>query len=108
MSVAPNTPFDEFRKAIDESAESIRGMHKQVAYAYLNLGDLKKASRALDLAMNLKLEFLAVKSTEKPKPKLPAKLIVSIMKADIDAAKSPADFRKVASVERNGFPALKK
>ena len=53
MSVAPNAPFDEFRKAMEESAESIRGMHKQLAFAYMNLGDLKKASRSLDLAMNL-------------------------------------------------------
>ena len=108
MSVAPNAPFDEFRKAMEESAESIRGMHKQLAFAYMNLGDLKKASRALDLATNLKLEILAVKPSETQKPKLPAKLIVNITKADIDAAKSPEDFRKLATVERSGFPALKK
>ena len=108
MSVAPNAPFDEYRKAMEESAESIRGMHKQLAFAYMNLGDLKKASRSLDLAMNLKLEILALKSTEKPRPKLPAKIIVSASKVDIDSAKTLQDFRKVATVERSGFPTAKK
>ncbi len=108
MSVISGASLEAFRKAMDESAESTRGMHRQLAVAYANLGDLKKASRALDLAINLKLEILAAKATEKPKPKLPAKIIVSVTKADIDSAKTSDEFRKVATVERSGFPAPKK
>lgn len=85
---------------------SIRGMYKDLSQAYLKLDQLDQASKALGLAKTFRIEF--AKSPAAPKPKLPAKLIVSILKSDIDSAKSLDDFRKVTTVERSGFPALKK
>lgn len=102
IRVAPGKLDEDFRNGVEAMTESIRGVHTQLAVTYANLGDLKKAKRALELATNFKIEIDS-SETEKPRPKLPAKLIVSALKADIDAAKTPGDFRKAVTVERTGF-----
>ena len=107
IRVAPGKLDEPFRNGVEAMVESIRGVHTSLAVAYANLNDLKKAKRSLDLAINFKIEINS-SETELPRPKLPAKMIVSITKADIDAAKSAEDFRKASTVERSGFPALKK
>lgn len=108
VSAAAGTPHDTIVKELKESEAAVRGMYKQLAASQLQLGELDKAKKSLELATSLKIELYEAKSTEKPRPKLPAKIIVSALKADIDSAKTLDDFRKVATVERSGFPTPKK
>ena len=104
--IAPEgTAEDDFKRMRILQA-SIRDHYKDLSQAYLKLEQLERASKALELAKTFRIEF--AKSPVAAKPKLPAKLIVSVMKADIDAAKSLEETRKATSIERSGFPGVKK
>ena len=102
------TESEAYLRAMRESEAAIRGMFQQLALAYLQLGEPDKAKAALGQATGLKLELAAPKPAGHAVPRFPAKLIVSVTKADIDAAKSLEEFRKAVSVERTGFPEPKK
>ena len=100
--IAPEgTAEDDFQRMRLLQA-SIRGYYKELSQAHLKLEQLEPASKALELAKTFRIEF--AKSPAAAKPKLPAKIIVSVTKADIDAAKTLDEFRKATTVERSGFP----
>ena len=104
--IAPEGTADDDFNRMRIFQASIRNYYKDLSQAHLKLEQLEQASKALELAKTFRIEF--AKSLTAAKPKLPAKLIVSVTKADIDAAKTPGDFRKAITVDRTGFPRVKK
>ncbi len=108
MSIPEGTQKEDLRKLVTDAETTVRTTFGQLALAYFETSEPGKAKAALERALNFKIDDSPHPRDDKPKPKLPAKLIVSVLKAEIDSAKTLDDFRKVAMVERSGFPALKK
>ena len=87
----------------DELQKGVRDAMKTYAKALLLADQPERAKEALEMATG----FVAVEVTPTTVPAsstTPAKLIVSVTKADIDAAKDAAAFKKAVKVERLNFP----
>lgn len=104
FSFPPNVPHKDATTAIQDMTASVRGTYKSLAAAYLQLGHLDDAKAALEKATSIQIESVSAKSAERLKPVGPAKLVLSVAKADL-AAKDAAAFKKAVAVERLNFPA---
>ena len=68
-------------------------------------GDLAQSGRAAEYALATEFVVLEVTPTTVPaKNTAPAKLVLTVSKADIDAAKDAAAFKKLVKAERVNFP----
>jgi len=103
LTFPPTISAAEVSKVIAETQASVRASYKSLAAAYLQTNELDKARAALERAMTLKVE-LATAGAEKAKPRLPAKLVLSVTKADIDRNPKLEELRKAAVIETTGFP----
>ncbi len=89
-----------------ELQKGVRDAYAKLAQAFLAAGDAEKAQAALDMARKFKIELAAADAPAKEKSvPVPAKLVISVAKADLDrAGDDPAAFRKAVKVETVGFP----
>ena len=117
LTAPANTPYKDVTAALEEMTGSIRATYKSLAAAYLALGHLEDAKQALEKATSVRVELGTGSTGDTPKAVGPAKLILSVAKADL--AKKPntdgmewvkvvpflqAEFRKLVTVERINFP----
>jgi hypothetical protein len=90
-----------------ELQKGVRDAYAKLAQAWLAAGDADKAQAALDMARKFKVEVAtaeAADAREKTLP-VPAKLAVSVAKADLDKAGDDVTaLRKAVRVELTGFP----
>lgn len=88
--------------------EKVAEAYRTLATAYLNGGNLNDAKRCIELSLKMDIK-LDGENASKGTP-VPAKIILSVKKFHLDAAKtlSPADFRKGVTVETVGMTAMKK
>jgi hypothetical protein len=90
-----------------ELQKGVRDAYAKYAQALLAAGEVDRANSALDMARKFKVELAsttAAPAREKEVP-VPAKLVISVAKADVDkAADDPAAFKKAVKVETVGFP----
>ncbi len=103
-----NVKTADLDAAIKELHASVTSAYRSLAQAYIGVGNLDEAKRALELAQKIELKF-----DGDPKPKgtpVPAKILLSVKKSHLDAAEklSPAEFRKGVTVETVGLTAIKK
>jgi tetratricopeptide (TPR) repeat protein len=103
LSAPANTPYKDVTAALEEMTGGIRAAYKSLAAAYLHLGHLEDAKQALEKATAVRVELGTGSTGDTPKAVGPAKLILSVAKADA-AAKDVAAFKKVLAVERVNFP----
>ncbi len=90
---------DQRVKLTEEFQKEIRDAMASFAKALMLNNEIESAKQALALATEfVVLEVSPTKST--PSPIGPAKLIVTVTKADLDAAKTFAELKKAAKVER--------
>jgi hypothetical protein len=86
--------------------KNVADVRKKLAQTLLAAGDLDAAKRALDAAIATKVEV--GQAGEKPAQTVPvpAKLVLTVKKSDLDQAErlSAADFRKLVIVETVGLP----
>jgi hypothetical protein len=100
------TPVQQGEMAA-ELQKGIRDAYARLAQARITAGDIDRAQNAIEMARNFKVELMAgttapAKGTEIP---VPAKLIVSIGKGDLDrAGDDTAAIKTAAKVETTGFP----
>lgn len=94
----------ELRKEFaDELQKRVREAMKNYAKALLLADQPERAKEALEMATGFTV--LEVTPTTVPATSTaPAKLIVSVTKADIDGAKDAAAFKKAVKMERVNFP----
>lgn len=100
--ISKNTEWKEAAVAVEEMTTSVRNALKSLATAYLQLGKLDDAKEATETAVSFRIGIAPTQPAAKPVG--PAKLILSVSKADADA-KDLAGFKKVVAVERVHFPA---
>lgn len=103
-----NMKWADLEASLKELQANVTSAYRSLAQAYIGVGNLDEAKRALELAQKLELKF-----DGDPKPKgtpVPAKIILSVKKFHLDAAGTltPADFRKGVTVETVGLTAIKK
>lgn len=103
LSAPANTPYKDVTAALEEMTGSIRATYKSLAAAYLALGHLEDAKQALEKATSVRVELGTGSTGDTPKAVGPAKLILSVAKADL-TAKDAAAFKKAVTVERVNFP----
>jgi hypothetical protein len=87
----------------DELQKGVRDAMKNYAKALLLSDQADRAKEALDMATGFTVLEVSPISTPASST-APAKLIVSVSKADIDAAKDAAALKKTVKVERLNFP----
>jgi hypothetical protein len=102
-SSSPEPIGEEFRKAITDAR---RKLAMAILATATSPADLDAGRKVLDLAANTKVTFVGSASSPKPTVSVPAKLILSVKKADLDQADklSAAEFRKLVTVETVGLP----
>lgn len=97
LTAEQRTQYDE------EFQKGVRDAMKNYAKALLLADQPEKAKEALDMAVGFVV--LEVTPTTVPaKSTAPAKLILTVRKTDIDAAKDAAAFKKAVKAERVNFP----
>lgn len=109
-SLAPpkNVKPADWDSALKDLHASVTAAYRSLAQAYIGVGNLDEAKRALELAQKIELKF---DGESKPKgTPVPAKIVLSVKKFHLDAAGTltPADFRKGVTVEMVGLNAIKK
>lgn len=87
----------------DELQKGVRDAMKSYAKALLMADQPERAKQALDMAVGFVVLEVSPISTPASST-APAKLIVSVSKADIDPAKDAAALKKAVKVERLNFP----
>ncbi len=91
-----------------ELQKGVRDAYRNLAQAWLAAGDADKAQAALDMARKFKIEMTTGSGSASTPTKgipVPAKLVVTVAKADIDKAGDDlAAFKKAVKVETIGFP----
>jgi hypothetical protein len=92
-------------KAVEELQTRVRQLYQGIAMAQIALQDVDGAKASLEFAQNFKI--VIVNQTPTAKPRLPAKLIVSVAAGDLAKAADYAAFQKLAKVELQNFPAPK-
>lgn len=109
ISVPKNMKMADVTEGIKELHKNVTGTYRSLAQAYLAVGNFDEAKRAIDLAQRIKIELSSSEKRERATP-VPAKIILTVKKAHLDAAEklSPADFRKGVGVEIVGMTATKK
>ncbi len=101
---APATFTAEQKKQYaDELQKGVRDAMKNYAKALLLADQTERAKEALDMATGFVVLEVTPISTP-AKNTAPAKLILSVSKADIDIAKDAAALKKVVKAERLNFP----
>jgi hypothetical protein len=101
---APTTfTAEQKRQYADELQKGVRDAMKNYAKALLLSDQPDRAKEALDMATGFVVLEVSPISTP-AKSTGPAKLILTVGKADIDAAKDAAAFKKAVKVERLNFP----
>ncbi|OWK44445.1 tetratricopeptide repeat protein [Fimbriiglobus ruber] len=106
MSAPPRMTPAQVSELIGEHQQNVRGIYRQLALAWLTVGDLDRSQAALDQSRKFRIEL-----ADKADPAaaaavlVPAKLIISVAKADLDkAGGDPSAFRKAVKIETIGFP----
>lgn len=118
LSFPPSVSHKDATAAIQDMTTSVRTIYKALAASYLQLGHVDDAKAALEKATSLTVKVSEAKAADTPKAVGPAKLILSVAKADL--MKKPntdgmewvkvvpflqAEFKKAVTVERVNFPA---
>ncbi|QEL15910.1 tetratricopeptide repeat protein [Limnoglobus roseus] len=100
--------YADVQAAAQEVQKSVTTAYRSLAQAYIGVGNLDAAKRALELAQGLKVELSGAK-TGAATP-VPAKILLTVKKGHLDAAEklSPAEFRKGVTVEMVGMTPMKK
>jgi hypothetical protein len=101
--IAPTKLTPEQRNQVAEDFQTtVREATARYAKALVLADKPDEAKKALELAT----EFVVLEVTPAtaPSPTAPAKLIVSVSKADVDGAKDAAAVKKAVKVERVNFP----
>lgn len=101
VTLPANVAWDDVKLALLDLRKGVRGAYKSLATVYLQLGEVEKSKAALTLVTAFEL---SVKNAGEPKPLLPAKMIVTVPKAEVTRAGEYADFLKTMKVERTNFP----
>lgn len=107
VTPSPTLTAEQRKQFADELQKAVRDAMKNYAKALLLADQPDRAKEALDMATGF-VVLEVTPTTVPPSATGPAKLIVSVTKTDIDAAKDAAAFKKVVKVERVNFPDAKK
>ncbi|HET6573403.1 MAG TPA: tetratricopeptide repeat protein [Fimbriiglobus sp.] len=94
---------DSMKALAREAQKEVRAAYAKLAQAHLAAGDTDKAAAALDMARKFTVELAAAPSKEGAVP-VPAKLVISVARADLDKAGDLTAFKKAVRVELTGFP----
>lgn len=94
-------------KYADELQKGVRDAMKNYAKALLLADQPERAKEALEMATGF-IVLEVTPTTVPAKNTAPAKLLVSVTKADIDAAKDAAAVKTAVKAERVNFPDVKK
>jgi tetratricopeptide (TPR) repeat protein len=94
----------QVQSMVAELQSGVRSSFKQLAQAYLAAGDTEKAAAALELARNFTAQLPSRAELTLKGVHVPAKLVISIAKADTEKATTEEAFRKAVKVEVTGFP----
>ncbi len=95
--------------ALKDLHASVTSAYRSLAQAYIGVGHLDEAKRALELAQKLELKFDDGAAKPKGTP-VPAKIVLSVKKSHLDKADalSPAEFRKGIQIETTGLSTIGK
>jgi len=95
-----------FPAVLDEMKRGVAEARRKLAYALLAAGDADAAKKALDASFQVVIEAADTAAPSPPAVPVPAKLVLSVKKADLDRADklSAAEFRKLVSLETVGLP----
>lgn len=109
IAVPKNMKIADVTDGVKELHKNVTGAYRSLAQAYIAVGNLDDAKRAIDLAQRIKIELSASEKRERATP-VPAKIILTVKKSHLDAAEklTAADFRKGISVEILGMSAATK
>lgn len=94
------------RAIVTELVPKVQDAYAKLAQAWLAAGEKDKAAAALEMSRKFSIELApgSAPAKEKAVP-VPAKLMVSVTKADLDkAGDDPTALRKAVKVELTGFP----
>jgi hypothetical protein len=87
-----------------ELQKGVRDAYRHLAQAWLAAGDVEKGRAALNMAQKYTVRLVTANDGDKRVP-VPAKLVISVTRADADkAGNSLPNFRKAVKVETIGFP----
>jgi hypothetical protein len=87
-----------------ELQKGVRNAYRHLAQAWLAAGDVEKGQAALNMAQKYTVRLAGANDRDKRVP-VPAKLIISVTRADADkAGNNLLNFRKAVKVETIGFP----
>lgn len=103
LGILTNMTTEQRKQYADEFQKGVRDAMKSYAKALVLADQPEKAKLALDLASG----FIVLEVTPTTVPAsstAPAKLILTVSKSDLDAAKDTAAFKKAMKVERMNFP----
>ena len=92
-------------KAVEELEARVRDLYKAIAVAQLSTQDVDGAKASLELAQTFKV--VMVNQTATAKPRLPAKMVVTVSVGDLAKAADYAAFKKASKVELQNFPTAK-
>jgi hypothetical protein len=107
----PGLSPDQVKQMAMEYQGGIQDGYRKLAMAFLTSGDVGKAETALERARQVRVSYpaygtVAGKAIGIP---VPAKLVVSVAKADLDkAGDDPTALTKAVRVELTGFPSPEK
>lgn len=87
-----------------ELQKGVRSAYRHLAQAWLAAGDVEKGQAALNMAQKYTVRLAGASDQGKRVP-VPAKLLISVTRADADkAGNNLLDFRKAVKVETVGLP----
>jgi hypothetical protein len=87
-----------------ELQKGVRNAYRHLAQAWLAAGDVEKGQAALNMAQKYTVRLVTGSGRDKRVP-VPAKLLISVTRADADkAGNNLQNFRKAVKVETVGFP----
>jgi hypothetical protein len=87
-----------------ELQKGVRSAYRHLAQAWLAAGDVEKGQAALNMAQKYTVRLVSANDRDK-RVSVPAKLLISVTRADADkAGNNLLNFRKAVKVEAVGFP----
>lgn len=103
VSAPPTLTAEQKNAYAEELQKGVRDAMKNYAKALLLADQPERAKEALEMATGF-VVLEVTPTTVPPSPTAPAKLIVSVTRADIAAAKDAAALKKAVRVEQVNFP----
>jgi hypothetical protein len=108
IDIRTNASATDAAQVAELMRQSVIDVRKKLAQAHLAAGNLPEAKAALESALNVEVESVRVAAADAGKATVPvpAKLVLTVKKTDLDRAEklTAAEFKKLVAVETVGLP----